>query len=60
MSIILGLALLTGFVWFFSRTVSDWFLRAFEQGPTGTVEKSRPNNVEIIYPNRRWAEARRV
>lgn len=60
MSVILGLALLTGFVWFFSRTVSDWFLRTFEEGPAGTVEKSRPSNVEIIYPTRRWAESRRV
>jgi hypothetical protein len=60
MSIILGLAILTGFVWFFSRTVSDWLLRAFEEGPTGTREQSRPRNVEIIYPNRRWAEPRRV
>lgn len=60
MDIILGFALLTGFVVFFSRTVSDWFLRTFEEGPTGTREKSRPGNVEIIYPNRRWAEPRRV
>jgi hypothetical protein len=60
MDIILGLALLTGFVWFYSRTVSDWFLRAFEGGPAGTVEKSRPSNVEIIYPTRRLAGSRRV
>lgn len=60
MDIILGFAILTGFVWFFSRTVSDWFLRSFEGGPSGTVEKSRPSTVEIIYPTRRWAGSRRV
>jgi hypothetical protein len=60
MDIILGLAILTGFVVFVSRTVSDWFLRAFEEGPTGTSEKSRPSNVEVLYPTRRWAEPRRV
>ena len=60
MDIILGFALLTGFVVFFSRTVSDWFLRAFEEGPRGTTEKSPPSKVEVIYPTRRWAEARRV
>jgi len=60
MDMILGFALLTGFVWFFSRTVSDWFLKSFEGGPAGTVEKSRPSNVEIIYPTRRWAGSRRV
>lgn len=60
MDIILGLALLTGFVWFYSRTVSDWFLRAFEGGPPETVEKSHPGNVEIIYPTRGWAGSRRA
>jgi hypothetical protein len=66
MDIILGFAILMGFVWFLSRTVSDWFLRAFEEGPTGTTERSRSSNVEVIYPSRviyqtrRWAEPRRV
>lgn len=60
MDIILGFTLLTGFVVFFSRTVSDWFLRAFEEGPTKTAEKYRRSNVEVIYPTRRWAEPRRV
>ena len=60
MDIILGLAILTGFVWFLSRTVSDWFLRTFEEGPTRNTEKSRPSNVEVIYPTRRWAEPRRA
>lgn len=60
MDIILGFAILTGFIWFFSRTVSDWFLRTFEEGPEKTVDQSRPNKVEIIYPTRRWAESRRV
>ncbi len=60
MSILLGFAILTGFVWFFSRTVSDWFLNAFEGGPPKASEKSRPGNAEVLYPTRRWAEARRV
>jgi len=60
MDIVLGFALLMGFVVFFSRTVSDWFLRAFEEGPRRTAEKSRPSNVEVLYPTRRWAEPRRV
>lgn len=60
MDIIVGISILTGFVWFFSRTVSDWFLRAFEEGPTRTTDRSYPNKVEVIYPTRRWAEPRRV
>jgi hypothetical protein len=60
MDIILGLAILMGMVWFLSRTVSDWFLRAFEEGPTRTSETSRSGNVEVLYPTRRWAATRRV
>ncbi|MBM4127200.1 MAG: hypothetical protein FJ247_07620 [Nitrospira sp.] len=63
MDIILGFAILTGFAVFVSRTVSDWFLRALEDGPTETRENSRPSKVEILYPTRttrHWAEARRV
>lgn len=60
MDIILGLAILTGFVWFLSRTVSDWFLRAFDEGPTAAKETPYPNKVEILYPTRRWVEPRRV
>lgn len=60
MEIILGFAILTGFILFVSRTVSDWFLRAFEEGPTETRENSRPSKVEVLYPTRRWAEPRRV
>jgi hypothetical protein len=63
MDIILGLAILMGIVWFLSRTVSDWFLRAFEEGPTQSIEQSRPGKVEVLFPirtTRRWAEPRRV
>jgi hypothetical protein len=60
MDLILGLAIMTGFIWFLSRTVSDWFLKAFEEGPIRTTDQSRASKVEIIYPTRRWAEPRRV
>jgi hypothetical protein len=60
MDIILGLAILMGIVWFLSRTVSNWFLTAFDEGPASQAEKSGPSKIEVIYPSRRWAEPRRV